>query len=64
MTTSEMVAGADIRTYIVTAFDKEGGQTAIIYDAVTGESSEDTGAALKAIAGIKEKCNIAGESGA
>lgn len=57
-------AGADIRTYIVTAFDKEGGQTAIIYDAVTGESSEDTGAALKAIAGIKEKCNIAGESGA
>ena len=61
-----VIAGAvaDIRTYIVTAFDKEGGQTAIIYDAVTGESSEDTGAALKAIAGIKEKCNIAGESGA
>lgn len=57
-------AGADVAVCIVTVFDKEGGKTALIYDAATEKASEDTAAALKLIAGIKEKCDIAGESGA
>lgn len=56
--------GADVAVCIVTVFDKEGGKTALIYDAATEKASEDTAAALKLIAGIKEKCDIAGESGA
>lgn len=57
-------AGADISTYIVTVFAREDSETAIIYSAAADKASGDTAAVLKAIAQIKEKCNIAGESGA
>lgn len=57
-------AGVDIKTSIVTAFAKDGGKTAIIYDAAPEKASKDTVAVLKAIALLKENCNIANESGA
>ena len=57
-------AGVVIKTSIVTAFAKDGGKTAFIYDAAPEKASKDTVAVLKAIALLKENCNIANESGA
>ena len=63
---SGMVAGAgtDIITCIITAFEPDGSKTAIVYDAATEKTPDDTVAVLKAIAALKKSCNIDCGSGA
>lgn len=63
---SGMVAGAgtDIITCIITAFEPDDSKTAIVYDAATERTPDDTVAVLKAIAALKKSCNIDCGSGA